>query len=37
MSLEAVIYLFQTFWPFLVIALAIGIATGWYGYPESRD
>lgn len=33
MNLSAAIYLLEIYWPFLVIALAIGIATGWY----SRD
>ena len=29
-------YLLQIYWPFLLIALAIGIATGWYSQPENR-
>jgi hypothetical protein len=37
MSLDAIAYLFQTYWIFLVIALLIGIATGWYGTPDSHD
>lgn len=28
------LYLIQIYWPFLVIALLVGIATGWYGMPE---
>lgn len=36
MTFDAVTYLFQIYWPFLLIAFAIGIATGWYsGTPEA--
>ena len=34
--MSASIYLVQIYWPFLLIALAIGIATGWYGAPEAE-
>lgn len=29
-------YLIVTNWPFLSIALLIGIATGWYGAPDAE-
>ncbi len=29
-------YLIAINWPFLVLAVLIGIATGWYGAPEDR-
>lgn len=29
-------YLVQIYWPFLAIALLIGIATGWYGTPDEQ-
>ncbi|WP_281280364.1 hypothetical protein [Pelagibacterium montanilacus] len=32
MSLDAVLYLLQTYWIFLVLALVIGVATGWYSH-----
>lgn len=35
MSLNAMAYLFQTFWPYLLIALAIGILTGWFSQSGS--
>lgn len=33
--MAAIAYLIQIYWPFLVIALAIGIATGWYSQSEN--
>lgn len=30
-----IIYLIGIDWPFLLIAIAIGIATGWYGTPDA--
>ncbi|WP_281389632.1 hypothetical protein [Pelagibacterium limicola] len=35
MTLSALLYLLQIYWPFLAIAFAIGVATGWYSLPES--
>jgi hypothetical protein len=32
--MSALIYLIEIYWPFLAIALLIGIATGWYGSDE---
>ena len=29
-------YLMAIDWPFLVLAVLIGIATGWYGTPDNR-
>lgn len=33
--MDSFIYLLETYWIFLVIALAIGIATGFYGAPDN--
>lgn len=30
MSLDSVIYLFELYWPFLLVAGAIGLVTGWF-------
>lgn len=35
MSFEAVFYLLETYWIFLVLALLIGVATGWYSYDDA--
>lgn len=35
MSFGAILYLLQIYWPFMLIALVIGIATGWYSQPDS--
>lgn len=32
--MSAVAYLVQIYWPFLVVALLVGVATGWYGTPD---
>ena len=32
MSLDSLIYLAEIYWPFLLGALAIGLATGWFSY-----
>lgn len=32
-----VLYLIQTYWPFLIVALLIGLATGWYATPDRKD
>lgn len=37
MSLSVVVYLLQIYWPFLLIALAIGIATGWYSQTDAEE
>lgn len=37
MTVSAILYLLQTYWPFLAIALVIGIATGWYSELEEHD
>ena len=37
MSVSAVLYLLQIYWPFLLIAVVIGIATGWYSQTESSS
>lgn len=29
--IDGLVFLLETYWPFLAIALLIGIATGWYG------
>lgn len=34
MSLDSLTYLFEIYWPFLLGALVIGLATGWFTYPE---
>lgn len=36
MTVSAVLYLLQIYWPFLLIALVIGVATGWYSQPETH-
>lgn len=35
--MSAIGYLLQIYWPFLLIALLIGIATGWYSQPDRRN
>lgn len=37
MSVSAIVYLLQIYWPFLLIAVVIGIATGWYSQPTGND
>lgn len=37
MTVSAVLYLLQIYWPFLLIALVIGVATGWYSQPEAPE
>lgn len=34
--MSAILYLIITYWPFLLVALLIGIATGWYARPDSQ-
>lgn len=31
-----IVFLLQSYWPFLVIALVIGIATGWYAQSDGQ-
>lgn len=33
-SLDSLIYLIEMYWPFLLAALFIGLATGWFTYPR---
>ena len=35
MSIDSLTYLVEVYWPFLVGALLIGLATGWFTYPRS--
>ncbi len=37
MTAGAILFLLQTYWPFLLIAVVIGVATGWYSQPEVQD
>lgn len=32
MSLDSLIYLIEIYWPPLLTALSIGLATGWFSY-----
>lgn len=34
MYLDSLIYLLEVQWPFLLVAAAIGVGTGWFTYPE---
>lgn len=34
--MDDLMYLISIYWPFLLIALFIGVATGWYGSPDNR-
>lgn len=36
MSLESILFLIETYWPFLLGALAIGLVTGWFTYRAER-
>jgi hypothetical protein len=33
MSLDSLVYLVEIYWPFLLGAGAVGLATGWLTYP----
>lgn len=35
MSLDSLIFLIELYWPFLLGAAAIGVATGWFSYSSS--
>lgn len=37
MSLDSLLYLLAFFWPFVLGALLVGIATGWLTYPAAAD
>ena len=37
MSLDSLIYLLEVYWPFLLAAMLIGVATGWLTYPTAAD
>lgn len=37
MSLDSLIFLLEYYWPFLLGAVAVGIATGWLSYPSKRQ
>jgi hypothetical protein len=37
MSLDSLIYLLEVYWPFLLAAMLIGVATGWLTYPAAAD
>ena len=30
------VYLISVYWPYLLVALAIGIATGWFSYSRAQ-
>ena len=32
MSLDSILYLLELYWPFLLGALVVGLATGWFTY-----
>lgn len=36
MSLDSLIYLLEMYWPFLLVALAIGLGTGWFSYSSKK-
>ena len=36
MSLDSLLYLLGLYWPFLVGALAVGVATGWFSASGPR-
>ena len=36
LEVSDIAYLIAINWPFLALAVLIGIATGWYGAPEDR-
>lgn len=37
MFLDSFAYLMGTYWPFLLVALVIGIATGWFAYTSDKN
>jgi len=34
MSLDSLLYLLEMYWPFVLGAVLIGVATGWFTYPR---
>ena len=36
MTLDSLIYLVETYWPFLIGAAVIGLVTGWLSVPARR-
>jgi len=36
MTLDSLSYLLEIYWPFVLAALGIGLATGWFSYSETR-
>lgn len=37
MSLDSLIYLFELYWPFLLVAFAIGLGTGWFSLTQKKS
>ena len=37
MSLESLLYLLAVYWPYLAVALLIGVATGWFSLDQHAD
>jgi hypothetical protein len=37
MFLDSLIYLLEVFWPYLLGAMLVGVATGWLTYPTTAD
>jgi hypothetical protein len=35
-SLDSLVYLVETYWPYLLGALAVGLGSGWFGYTVPR-
>jgi hypothetical protein len=36
MSLDSLIFLLEFYWPFLIGAALVGVATGWFSYESPR-
>jgi hypothetical protein len=34
MTLDSLIYLVEIYWPFLLLALGVGLLTGWFSYRQ---
>jgi len=37
MSVDSLLYLLKVYWPFVLGALLIGVATGWFTYPRPGE
>lgn len=37
MSLDSLIYLLGLYWPFLLVAFAIGVVTGWFSLSPKKS